>query len=773
MSRRGTRVRVHPRGARPDGDPAAVRAGLRSRSGRRPAGPLRLGVSALALGLAAGVAGVLGLTGPTAAAAEPEALASITLTSISPSLPERDGTITLEGRVTNTSKDPIVRPQACFWRDQSPITATDGLESALDSDSNQPLGSRLCTALGTYDDLYEPDRPDLAPGASAAFTVSASVADLALAPTDGVYLVGVHVLQNGVPVAVGRTRVFVPLLSEAPARTTRTATLVVLDSRPSFLGPGLLSDDHLAQEVAPGGRLRALLDAAGREDASYAVDPALVDELETVRDGYQVRTADGGTTPGPGQADAARWLSELSDLRADHDGYRLLFGSPDVAALAHNRQTGVLDAAAEAGERVEATADLPLLVLPSGGAADTTTLRAAAALSPRAVLVSDFATRGAGPLLETSGGTRVLAYTAGSLGGGPGPDPQDDAVHIQQRSLAGSWIETQTASDGSGTAGDGAGESGRSVEGVAHLRVVRTAAQAASTGRSDPPWTEATPLRDLLERPPQAWGGTPRYASSSSDDELSAGQLAAVDRLEQAERTWTDLLVHPDEAAEAADAAVARAASGSWRGKQSASTAYVAPQQASLDTRLTEQVRISSSRKVSTVAQQGVEFPITIRNDLAPEAGGGTDDPAAIRVRLGFVSDNAQRLTIKPLTSQTVGVLAPDSGFTGNAEVTARANGTVPVLAQLYTESGRKVGRPVPIEVRVTQNGTTGWAIAVVAGIVLIGSTTWRIRQVGRERARQAEAAQAAQADGPGAGALGSVPSTELGTEHDDAAVGS
>ncbi|SDV00968.1 hypothetical protein SAMN04488544_3404 [Microlunatus sagamiharensis] len=777
MSRRGTRVRVHPAGARPGDDPAAVPPAVRPRPGRPAAAPLRVGVCALALGLAAGVAGVLGLAGPTtsAAAAEPEALASITLTSISPSLPERDGTITLKGRVTNTSKDPIVRPQACFWRDQSPITAADGLESALDSDSNQPLGSRLCTALGTYDDLYEPDRPDLAPGASAAFTVSASVADLALAPTDGVYLVGVHVLQNGVPIAVGRTRVFVPVLSAEPARTTRTATLVVLDSRPSWLGPGLLSDDHLAREVAPGGRLRALLDAAGREDASYAVDPALVDELETVRDGYQVRTADGGTAPGPGQADAARWLSELSDLRAEHDGYRLLFGSPDVAALAHNRQTSVLDAAAAAGRRVAATADLPLLVLPPGGAADTTTLRAAAALSPRAVLISDFATRGAGPLLETSSGTRVLAYTAGSLGGGPGPDPRDDAVHIQQRSLAASWVETQTAPDGSGTAGassgDGSGGSGAE-DGVAHLRLVRTKAQATSTGRSDPPWTEATPLSDLLERTPQPWGGTLRYASSSSDDELGAGQLAAVDRLEQAERTWTDLLVHPDEAAEAADAAVARAASGSWRGEQSASSAYVAPQLASLDTRLTEQVRISSSRKVSTVAQQGVEFPITIRNDLAPEAGGGTDDPAAIRVRLDFVSDNAQRLTIKPLTSQTVGVLAPDSGFTGNAEVTARANGTVPVLAQLYTESGRKVGRPVPIEVRVTQNGTTGWAIAVVAGIVLIGSTTWRIRQVGRERARQAEAA-ATPADGPGAGALGSVPSTELGAEHDDAAVGS
>jgi len=178
-------------------------------------------------------------------------------------------------------------------------------------------------------------------------------------------------------------------------------------------------------------------------------------------------------------------------------------------------------------------------------------------------------------------------------------------------------------------------------------------------------------------------------------------------------------------------------------------------------------VRISTSPKVSTVAQQGVSLPITIRNDLAPQGDGGTDDPAAIRVRLVFESGNSQRLTIKPVSPEPGGVLAPGSGYTGNAAVTARANGTVPVVAQLYTESGRKVGRPVPIEVRVTQNGTTGWVIAVVAGIVLAVSTTYRIRQVGRERARQEAASEQDHA------ALGSVPSSELGAEHDDATVGS
>jgi hypothetical protein len=713
------------------------------------------GVLLLVLALAAGVAVVLGLTGTAApaAAAEPEALATITLTSISPSLPTRDGTITLKGRVTNTSKDPLVRLQALFWRDQSPITDADGLESALDSDSNQPVGSRRYEKPGEFQDLYTPDQPDLAPGRSASFTVTAAVSDLALAPTDGVYLVGVHVLQNGVRVAVARTRVFVPVLSKEPQRSLQEATLVVLDSRPSWLGPGLLSDDHLARDVGPGGRLRVLLDAAALRDASYAVDPALVAELETMRSGYSVRTADGGTTPGQGQAEATRWLADLAALRSSHDGYRLLFGSPDVAALAHAHQTDALAAAAAAGRRVEATEDLPLLVMPADGAADAATLQASAALEPRAVLLSDSATRGAGPLLRSSTGTPVLTYVAGALGGGPGPDPRDDAVHIQQRSLATSWVETTSA--------EGAGP--------AQVHLVETKAQATS-GRSDPPWTKTAPLSTVLDRTPSRWDGELHYPASAAGDELKPSQVNAAARLASSARTWQDLLVDGDAAKASGDAATARAVSASWRGHRGASAAYLAPQQASIDTRLTTQVRISSSPKASTTAQHGVVFPITIRNDLAPEGNGGTGDPAAIRVRLAFESDYSGRLTIAPIEAGTIGVLAPRSGFTGNAEVTARANGTVPVVAQLYTESGRKVGRPVTIEVRVTQNGTTGWAIVVIAGIVLVVSTTWRIRQRGRERARSeaAEAAEAADQD-----LLGSVPATELGPEHDDASVGS
>ena len=56
-----------------------------------------------------------------------------------------------------------------------------------------------------------------------------------------------------------------------------------------------------------------------------------------------------------------------------------------------------------------------------------------------------------------------------------------------------------------------------------------------------------------------------------------------------------------------------------------------------------------------------------------------------------FHSENSQRLTIKTIKAPQI--RAQDS-FTGNAEVTAKANGVVPVTAQLMTSLvGRSGGR--------------------------------------------------------------------------------
>ncbi len=520
---------------------------------------------------------------------------------------------------------------------------------------------------------------------------------------------------------LGRARTFLPLVgSSDPTELTQTS-IVVLSSRPSLLRAGVLADDHLAAEVAAQGRLTRLLRAADSAEVSFAVDPALVAEAETMAGGYQVQSADGSLAPGTGQEDAADWLEVLADVVDRRDGYRLLYGSPDVAALVHDGQSAVLTAAATAGQRVERTRSLPLLVMPPGGAADAATMAAIAKLNPAAVVLSQETAPGPGPLLEGPGGVPIVTFPTGSSDGGPGPDPRNTPVQVQQRALAGSWVEATTISDDA--------THGR-------VRLLTTAAQAVGGGPSvQAPWVKPRPLEELLKGRRQAWSQRFSYPAATRTTELTLAQLGGVKSLARRSATYADLLADGDRARAEADAAVARAASAAWRKRLKPQQAFLAPQLARLNQVVDQGIRISSNARVRTVALEGVYFPITIVNTL--EASDQSGEANAVRVKLVFTSDNSQRLTIETIDAPLV--LAQDS-VTANAKVTARANGTVPVTAQLTTESGIRIGRPFEISVQVTQNGTTGWVIALAAGIVLAGSTALRIRQVARERARSGAA---------------------------------
>lgn len=691
------------------------------------------------LALLAGCAALLGpLAATPAGAVEPEALVKITLTGMAPALPERDGTLTLTGRVENVTQERLFRLQATLWRDQAPITTAEGVDQALASESNVPIGRRYPYLPAGFQDLYTPDDPYLDPGETADFTVSAPVAELQLAPTDGVYLVGVHVLQNGNTTAVGRARTFAPVLAAPPTANLRMTSLVVLASRPSQLRRGVLADEHLADEVRPGGRLSALLAAADSDEASFAVDPALVEELTTMRAGYTVQAADGGTTAGRGQADAAAWLQRFTRVRDDRDGFRLLYGSPDIAALVHDGQTRVLDDAVEAGRRVEATASLPLLVLPGGGYADEATLRAAERLEPAAVVLSDQSvTDGDAPLLGTGEGAPVVRFSSAAAGGGPGPDPRTTPVQLRQRSLTDSWVQATEAADGV-------------TRGRVRLVTATNQVQGDDPG-VDAPWIRRTTLSDLLSGTPARWDGELTYPAQAREDELTAGQLATLQRLADSWSAYTELLVDGDAVEATGQAAVARAASTGWRDQERVRGPFLEAQQDTLDDTLGDRLLISTNPKVSTVAREGVVFPITVENGLPVDPA--DPDAGAVRLRLVFVSENRQRLTIAPIETETI---RAGESFTAEARVTAKANGTVPVRAQLQTLDGTPVGRPQTIDVRVTQNGTTGWAIAAAALVVFGGSTALRIRQVNRGRARQGEAAAA-----PAPSGLTSAPPAE------------
>ncbi|MBA3529330.1 MAG: hypothetical protein H0T91_08505, partial [Propionibacteriaceae bacterium] len=597
-----------------------------------PAGGLRVKASRMLLATLVLAMGLLvpGVGGPTRAqGAEPEALVSITLEAIDPALPQRDGDITLTGRVSNISKQRLYRLQAYFWRNQAPITGREDFDQALASASNEPFGARL---VRSRVDLLKPENPYLAPGASTKFTVTAKVADLALSPTDGLYLMGVHVLENGVPFAVGRARVFVPLLSAAPGNTLQMTSVVTLNSKPSLVRRGVFFDDHLASEVAPGGRLEALLRAADHDDVSFAIDPQLVEEIQTMKGGYQVLSADGSTTDGSGQREAEQWLDTFSSLLANRDGYRLLYSSVDIAALTHAGQQQILERSLAASKTVAATASLPLLVWPGGGRADAETMAVAAALKPTAVLLSDASTKALAPLLLGPGQLPVVNYTSAAFGGGPGPDPRDTAVHLQQRILAETWIEATAQPDGAT---------------LGRVRVINNAAQANSDDANVmAPWIKRTTLSELLRSKPAPWSMQLNYPDSRRADELDPQQLDALGRLSKSYLTWQDLLVEPASAKASANAALARAASVRWRAAPKSFRNFIKPQQSDLDATL-DKIKISATPRVITPKGR-VSFPITIRNTLP-----ASDNPAdagvnTVKVKMVFTSANSQRLTVQP-----------------------------------------------------------------------------------------------------------------------------
>ena len=694
----------------------------------------------LVLGSLLSLVGLVLLPSP-AAATEPVASVAITLTSLNPELPTRDDEITVTGRVTNITDERLYRLEALFWRHQAPISGRVGLEQALKSESNDPLGARY---TGAFQDLFTAEEPILEPNASVDFSLRVKVSDLELSPTDGVYLMGVHVLQRGNNVAIGRARTFVTVLAAKPSSSVTMTSVVVLNTRPSLVRKGVLSDDHLAAEVGQNGRLTALLKAAETPNTSFAVDPALIRELQTMAAGYQVLDSEGTTSAGTGQSDATRWLEGFQRLQSSHDGYRLLYGSPDVAALVHDGQQNVLSDAASASNLVESTRSLPLLVFPAGGAADAAIAEAAAAVHPKAILLADTSAKGPTPLLAGPDQVPIIRFAAAANKGGPGPDPHDTPIHLRRRLLAESWIEAVTERDD-----------------LSHgkVRLITTAAQAAGAGPLEAPWLEQRTLSELLKSAPADWAQKYRYSSTAREAELTSGQLATLKKFDWSNDTYADLLVDATNVRAEGSAAVAQAASAKWRKRDTARRAFLGPQQAALNEILLDKIQIRSSARVQTVAREGVEFPITIRNNL--EADGSRPDAGAVKVRLVFTSENRQRLSIKTINAPPI--RAQDS-FTGNAEVTAKANGVVPVTAQLMTESGRPIGRPFDIEVQVTQNGTTGWAIAIAAGIVLVGTTSLRIRQVAKERAKAASGEPAAGAGTPPdqLPALSSAPAERL-----------
>lgn len=250
------------------------------------------------------------------------------------------------------------------------------------------------TALADEESTYLITTPfvpvpiELAPGESHTFNVEVDRKALQLT-NDGVYPLLINVngeLGQGGQQYLTSERTLIQVGMPRPTHPAAPVTMLIPVTAQANILPGetgeapnqpplVLQSEKLAKEIAPDGRLRALLDAHSRHTTSscLAVDPELVETVSRMASGYQIseerpdpvarkpRLRDSwgsknkkiDSEPGQGSADARAFMKELTSIA--HDGgciVPLPWANAELNAVAATGNQGLLHAATLEGSEV-------------------------------------------------------------------------------------------------------------------------------------------------------------------------------------------------------------------------------------------------------------------------------------------------------------------------------------------------------------------------------------------------------------------------------------
>ncbi|MBK1784584.1 DUF6049 family protein [Prauserella cavernicola] len=301
-------------------------------------------LSALALAVAFLVAqGLFGATSATAQPLDAPNWLELDVEQLSPRVvTPQDDTLQVQATVTNVGDRPITDIVARLQ-----LGAAQTTEDELD----QTLGDPPPTDSGTTEWVGIADT--LRPGDTAPVTLDVPIETLPLS-SPGVYPLLVNV--NGTPAYGGAARLaavstLLPVIdppSEVPPASV-SMLWPITGSKPDVVSAALgapltLADDGLAGELKPGGRLDALVAAAASQrdnpavfgSLCFAIDPELLDTVELMSRGYEVRTPS-GDVPGSGRDAAAGWLEKLRELVASHCVIQLPYADADLNAASKIR----------------------------------------------------------------------------------------------------------------------------------------------------------------------------------------------------------------------------------------------------------------------------------------------------------------------------------------------------------------------------------------------------------------------------------------------------
>lgn len=668
---------------------------------------------------------------PVSAPYEPPLLVSID--SLTPSFIPESGPIRVTGSVTNVDDVPWSTIKLYSFFGDAPITTTDELAAAIETEPVAVVGDRITTP-GTEDTIDA-----LAPGESEQFSLLVPRSELepSLAGGGGVYWFGVHAMGESIEQprdesADGRARTFLPLVPANARGTVKTALVLPLRRYLPHTEAGALANlDGWERNLTVGGRLRDLVDfgaSAGSRPVTWLIDPALPDAVRRLAAGNLPRSLeptdvvepeDPDATPSPspsGSADAEQpepdpatertalvaeaWLSRLEEAMSDSEVLTLPYGDLDVAAAAVHDPPLYAAAQARRGQVLQGW-DLttsPAVSSPSGylnpdgveGASPDAT-----------VLLTDRMFGEDPPGVAAAESRRLVVTSSGAVEGGPRPGDRLAPVSLRQRILAEAALRLLAP--------------GRPPLVVVMPPEWMPAEASAFFTGLDAEWLELTTVADATDRDGSEVDlGQLDYPELQQQRELDLPAFAAVDGLITGGETLQNVLTRNTRVADAVTEQALGGASYSAREAPRTATASVLSSRDWIEARL-GQVQISAPPGVTLSSASG-EFAATITNDL--------DQPVTVTV----VAESASGIRV---TQPEPIELAPGSRTTVQLDARARRVGVHNVRLVLVDTDGNTLGSSDDVPIRSAQVSGVIWVImGTGAGLLFLAIVVRLVRRL-------------------------------------------
>jgi hypothetical protein len=732
------------------------------------------GASALALATVASPASAAGIAAEQPPSGPPPV--SLAITSVSPQYATPGNVVTVTGTITNDSTHAMPGLSIQLRSSMTPFGNRNDLQEYADGTlpaADAPVPGAV-TAL----------RQTLAPRTTATWSAGLPVESVPMS-VFGVYPLAAEAENASLtPLTVDRT--FLPFWPGTKAQDPTPEQIAwiwpLIDQPRQAVCRGLLNDG-LAASLASGGRLGGLLQAGSRfasiAHLTWAIDPALLSNVDTMTKPYTVTTPRkvsagqcGGTAKPASQA-AVSWLDQLKSAIAGEPVLLTPYGDADIAALTRYGMNADLTSAFVEGRAVAgsilgrafaATArasstNLAGMAWPADGIADYAVLENLAASDGINTVVLDSSTMQPSPQQD---------YTPSAQATTP------DGVGPPMKVLLSDDTITQILASG-----DSPSDSRATVFAVAQRYLAETAmidAEQPNLPRSlvvapprrwDPPaglasellqetvgapWLKPVSLGQLAAaRKPS--GVVPRDPPRAhSNAQLSKSLLDQARQVDQQGRLLMGVEQHPDAGLSDAAAAIESAA---WRGGGAGAEG------AALASEISGYLRSQESGLkiigVTRVTLGGLKGTVTV--SISNGLGYAVDVRLQALTGAGVTAAPPQHAVLVPPGQQQIVKVA----------VAATTVGSSTLRLQLLTPQGVPFPAQASMTVQATNYGTL--ALVIIAGALGVFVLTAAARAIRRGRRRRGGPREGASgANAPSADADGADAEAEGGDRDRNAA---